>query len=362
MHRLAPAAVVASALVLGLVAIDATPRGTTQATQTAVGQPRFVNARVETRDAGGSLRKTFDAAVQAAASPAWIGYTVPAVPGDHHMCESDQHPARSYLEGRPRRHEVRNDRTTVEDNGDLAVLFRAEGGKTQKVRLFSLDCELEAGGLPVVWLTNVAPADSVALLRTMVSDATSEVRLEQPVMAIALHRDASAQKALEAFLAPEQPQSLRKRAAFWMGAARGDEGFDTLRRLISATTDEGFRRELVFPLSLSRRAETVDVLIRLAREDASAGVRRQAMFWLGQKAGRRTAAALADGVASDPDTQVKRQAVFALSRMPDGEGVPRLIEVARNNANAEVRRQAMFWLGQSDDPRALAFLEEVLRK
>ncbi len=211
-------------------------------------QAHFVNSRVETHPAGMSLARAFAAAVRQQASPAWIGYSVPATPGDHGMCEPDR-PRRAYLEGRPAR--TRPD-TTAGPSPDIVVLFRAEGGKVQKLRVVSLDCEIDAGGLPVVWLTGVTGAASVGLLRGFVtSDAPEGVdasgfKEESALMAIALHADPSARSALEAFVAPGQPVPIRKRAAFWLGAERG----------------------------------AVDTLIRLVREDDSLDVRKQAMFWL----------------------------------------------------------------------------------
>lgn len=357
--------VLAGGVFLGLVfAVAAVGAVRQEAGQAAAGQPQFVNARVETKAAAPDLARAFGHAVAAQASPGWIGWAVPAVPGEHHGCESER-PARAYLEGRPdRRVADERDQAAQQASSDIAVLFRVEAGRAQKVRVFGIECELEAGGLPVTWFTNVRGSESVALLEGLAAkEATASERFAQSALtALALHRDPSAQQALERFVGPTQPAALRKRAAFWLGAARGEAGFETLRRLVAAERDASFRRELVFPISLSRRAEAIDVLIRLAREDASPEVRKQAMFWLGNKAGERTASTLADATVNDPDTAVKRQAVFGLSRMPNGEGVPRLIEVARTNRNPEVRRQAMFWLGRSSDPRALAYLEEVLTK
>lgn len=345
-----------------LATTGAAPRGDIQAP--AAGQPPIVNAKVETRAVGSSLTQAVDGIVRAQATPTWFGYSVPTVPGDHHLCDSDR-PSRAYLERRPAGR-FTDDRELASSGGsrEMAILFRAAAGKIQKVRIFSTSCELDGGGLPVVWLTGVRPAESVALLRAMVTRETvaSDASEQSTLSALALHADPSAEQALEGFAASGQPTAVRKRAAFWLGAARGDEGFHALQRLLRTETDNAFRRELVFPISLGRNPESADILIQLARNDASADVRKQAMFWLGQKAGSRTAETLSEAASSDPDTDVKKRAVFALSRMPADEGVPRLIDVARNNRNPEVRRQAMFWLGQSNDPRALAYLEEVLKK
>jgi hypothetical protein len=350
-----------SLVIVAAAAIGAAPQGTGVASSA---QPRFVNAHVEARPSGPGFERAFAAAVAGQQAPAWMGYSVPAVPGDRHMCESDRYPSRAYLEGRPAADRDAGPlHAALEEPRDIAILFRVESGRVGKLRVYSVDCELDAGGLPVVWLTGVAPADSVALLRGMVGrpDGEGGVRQDSVLMAIALHRDEAAEQAIEAFAGPGQPSTTRKRAAFWLGAARGDRGFEALRRIIGDERDPGTRREFVFPVSLSHRADAVDLLIRLAREDDSAEVRKQAMFWLGQKAGQRAAAALASATEYDPDTDVKKRAVFGLSRMPNGEGVPRLIEVARANKNPEVRKQAVFWLAQSNDPRALAYLVELVK-
>lgn len=351
---------------LVLVAILAAVPGRTAA-QPLPAQPRFLNAKLETRVAGAEFGRVFSSIVAGAASPRWIGYSVPAVPGEHYMCDA-RYPSRAYLEGRPSWRE-RDDTPSADGEGsrEILVLFRADAGKVQKVRVFGTDCELEAGGLPVTWLTGVSGVDSVKTLRGLVGVDANATRGDPPLSqsaltAIALHADPSAVQALQSFAAAGQPVPIRKRAAFWLGAARGSEGFDILRRLVAGEEDAAFRRELVFPVSLARRPEAVDLLLHLAREDGSPEVRKQAMFWLGQRAGEKAARALGEAIENDPDTAAKKQAVFGLSRMPNGEGIPRLIEVARANRNPEVRRQAMFWLGRSNDPRALAFLEEVLRK
>src|SRR5437870_3562884 len=46
----------------------------------------------------------------------------------------------------------------------LVVLFRIEHKRVDRIRAFSEDCQLDAGGLPFTWLTNVQPGESVAWL------------------------------------------------------------------------------------------------------------------------------------------------------------------------------------------------------
>jgi HEAT repeat protein len=186
----------------------------------------------------------------------------------------------------------------LEGASQLFVLFRVENGAVNRVRTFSEDCPLDAGGLTLHWLTGVRPADSVTVLAGF-TDASSERRVADGALgALAMHAEPAA----------------------------------------------------------------LDRLAAAARQGATTHVRGQALFWLAQRAGEKAIGVISEAIASDPETDVKRRAVFALSQLPKDEGVPRLIEVARTNTNPAVRKQAMFWLGQSRDPRALRFFEEILFK
>src|SRR2546428_10270545 len=48
--------------------------------------PRVTNAKLETRTVSGSLAAEFRLLVERQAGPAWIGYAVPQIPGEHSMC------------------------------------------------------------------------------------------------------------------------------------------------------------------------------------------------------------------------------------------------------------------------------------
>jgi HEAT repeat protein len=259
-----------------------------------------------------------------------------------------------------------NGTVMLEGLREIAVLFRAENHQITKIRVASTECTLDAGGLQFVWLTNVKPAESVALLTTFVRNERTDFRDSddrhghQALSAIALHADDSAEAALESFTRPDSPDELRKQTAFWLGEARGKAGFLALQKMAKSDPSADVRAHITFALSVSREPGAVDEMIRMAHDDESTHVRGQALFWLAQKAGKKEAAAITNAIENDPDTEVKKKAVFALSQMPKDEGVPKLIEVAQNNRNPVVRKQAMFWLGQSNDPRALAFFEKVL--
>ena len=187
----------------------------------------------------------------------------------------------------------------LEGSERVVILFRIADRKVERIRMFSEDCELDAGGRAVHWLQDVRPAESIALLESLVApDAERKNRVTNTaISAIAVHAEPGATSVLE----------------------------------------------------------------RLARAHASSSIRGEAIFWLGQKAGKKAVGVISEAIEKDPETEVKKRAVFALSQLPKSEGVPLLIDVARKNQNPAVRKQAIFWLGQSRDPRALEFFTEILK-
>ena len=298
-------------------------------------KPDVVNARLESRAFSGDLASQIRAS-----STAWFGYAVKTARGDNNFnCET--HAASP---------------VRLEAPAAVAVLLRVANDKVEKVRIYSLQCQFDAGGLPFVWITDVRAGASLSFLEKQAS------AFDGAVMAIAQHDDPQADAVLERLARPPQGDKVREQAIFWLGASRGARGATVLRDLLASDPSDKLRDKAVFALSVSKQPEALGFLIQTARNHASAHVRGQAIFWLAQKAGKQASSAITDAIANDPETSVKKRAVFALSQLPKDEGVPKLIEIAKNQKNPEVRRQAMFWLGQSGDPRALAFIEQVLAR
>jgi HEAT repeat protein len=340
--------------------------------------PRIENAKVENRTVTGTLAETFRGIVGQAEmeKPAWVGYGVPEIAGERSVCcgnytDGDEmscgtcrlEKEGSGLGGTTRSNS--NGTMKLEGARELFVLFRLEGKQVVRIRTASADCTLDAGGLPFVWLTGVKPSESVALLEGYVRGANFEEHGDHKIghgalTAIALQADAAADRAFESFVDPQQPEGLRRQAAFWLGAARGKSGYGLLQKMAKSDPSSHVRAHVAFALSVSHEPEALTEMIRMAREDESSHVRGQALFWLAQKAGQKAVSTITGAIENDPDTDVKKKAVFALSQLPKDEGVPKLIEVAKTNRNREVRKQAMFWLGQSNDPRALEFFQQIL--
>ena len=351
----------------------------------AAQQPRIENGAVTAQPAGSPFAQSFRSLVSSQPDVAWIGYAVPVSDGGRVMCCFDS--GTTFVNGRVSNASgccgacrlenssgtsmsSRTESTTpagvvkLEGADTMVVLYRIADRKIERVRVFSEDCRLDAGGRPVRWLENVRPADSIALLEslTTVEPDVKERIADGAITAIALHADPAADASLERLVAPGQPEAIRKKVTFWLGNSRGRRGFDVLRRVMRDDPSIEVRKRAIFGLSQSSVPETFDALVSIARSDNEPRLRSEALFWLAQKAGQKVSATIAERIDEDPDTEVKKKAVFALSQLPKDEGVPLLIKVARTNPNLEVRKQAMFWLGQSKDPRAVEFFADVLRK
>lgn len=342
--------------------------------QAGTEMPRIESARAETRAITGTLEATFQSILAQAEKPEWVGYSVDEISGERNVCCGNWNDGEGCGTCRLERDHDSTGGTIhvagsikLEGARRLVVLVRLEAKRVTRVRVASEDCTLDAGGLPFLWLTGVKPSESVALLTTYVQGGEFDRHEHHNIgsgalTAIALHADASADRAMESFVLPEQREELRKQAAFWLGAARGNEGLRTLERMAKNDPSSDVRTHVTFALSVSHEPGAVEEMIRMAHDDSSSHVRGQALFWLAQKAGQKAVSTITGAIENDPDTDVKKKAVFALSQLPKDEGVPKLIEVAQTNRNPEVRKQAMFWLGQSNDPRALKFFEQVLTK
>jgi len=320
--------------------------------------PVIVNTTLTTRAVAGSLDREMAAAVGATSEATWFAWSVPSAETDRGPCcwsGNDGGYARCGCQLEDRRATRTDDATgtgsapgtgsaaanatapaggvtgqsagvtrpapvPLEGGRRLVVLARVENRAVQKFAAYSADCDLDAGGRPVVWLDGVTPADSVAYLARQSGSDSKPGQGSTPAPA------------------PGVTEARRD--------GRANRNADVL----------------LMALSMHADPSGIPALIRLAKDAPMAQVRAQSIFWLAQRAGAKAASTITGAIENDPDTEVKVRAVFALSQLPNDEGVPLLIGLARTNRNPQVRRQAMFWLGQSKDPRALAFFEEVLLK
>jgi hypothetical protein len=290
----------------------------------AAQQPRILNGRIATQPAGTGLQATIRTLVSSQSEPAWIGYSVPVADRNRVQCCWTGSNGTTYMSGsmqwsdapccgscriepadgtpasRPAAASaVQQGPVKLEGPERMVVMLRIVDRQIERVRTFSEDCELDAGGRQVHWIADVRPADSIAFLESLVgTDGERKGRISNAALgAVSMHGDPAAQASIE----------------------------------------------------------------RFARSHAIPAVRGEAIFWLAQMAGLKVASAITSAIDNDPDTEVKKRAVFALSQLPKDQGVPLLIDVARKNPNPAVKKQAIFWLGQSKDPRAVDFFADILK-
>jgi len=317
----------------------------------AAAQPKkLVNAQVDTRSASGGLDGVFRSLLTAQPQPAWIGYTVPASRGRQFGCDSYSRDGDFTVAGGT---------VYLEPPAEVLVLFRVDANQMSRIRTLAPGCDIDAGGAPVHWLTDVRPAESVAFLSGLVGTPNRSV--DSVMNAIGMHADAAADTALERFVAMDQPEQVREKAVYWLGVTRSRRGFEGLKKVLATDPSDRVRERAVQSLVVSKEPGAVDLVIETARKDRSAKVRGQALSWLARQAGSKAIAPIQQAIENDPEREVRRRAVSALQQMPNGEGVPLLIQVAKSSKDPDVRKQAMSSLGQSRDQRAVAFFEDVLK-
>jgi HEAT repeat protein len=232
-------------------------------------QPKLlINAQVDTRSAAAGLNAVFRALVTTQAQPAWIGYTVPSVRTFNLGCD--------YVRDSISSHGVIH----LEPPDHAVILFRTESNSVTRIRAISPDCEIDAGGAPVHWLTDVAPSQSVEMLASYVQDFSRGG--DGSVFAIAVHADPAAGRALERLIAPDQPQQIRLRSVSFLGSVRGPEGLRTLQQLIANDPDTQVRQRAVSALVSVPAGAGIPVLIQLAKTTQDSEIRKQAMNSLQQ--------------------------------------------------------------------------------
>ncbi len=318
----------------------------------ASAQPKLlVNANLDTKSASAGLEGAYRPLLTAQPQPAWIGWAVPAVRTNNGNlgCE--------YVfrdgQGGPGQGVVH-----LEQPDHAIILIRIDQGAVSRLRYVSPDCEIDAGGAPFHWLTDVQPAQSVALLTTLVSER--EPGSSSAMGAIAIHADASADQALDRFVGTQQPLSIRQRAVSLLATERGHHGFDVVKGLIANDTDERVKERAVQALGSSKDPGALDLLLETARRNTDPKLRAQAVGTLARRPEPKILDTLRAAI-DDPDVTVQRRALSTLNSLPDGEGIPLLIQVIKTTKDPQVRKQVMSTLQNSRDPRALVYFEEVLK-
>lgn len=122
-------------------------------------QAPITNAKVDMRSAAQGVDRVVQA-VAATKTPAWIGYRLAAAPGARRTCGGY------------------GSKVLLEPPSEFYVLARMDGGEIVRLRSFTPECDIDAGGLPLVWLTDLKPADGVAWL-VQIARTASDVNIKK---------------------------------------------------------------------------------------------------------------------------------------------------------------------------------------
>jgi HEAT repeat protein len=298
------------------------------------------------------------------ASDGWVAYHVPMVDGVDEPCcysvrEGDATRKGCDLDRRSWSFSTDDDDPMAALNGTVAIYFRVEHGRVERVRAVGASCPVRTEGT-VRWIDPVDPAHSVAMLSSLL-DRNAAGAEDGGLLALAYHADASATRALTARAEPSHPLKERGQALFWLGRTRGAEGADVVEHYATTDADPKLREKAIFALSQSKAADVYEHILMIARTDPDEHVRGQAFFWLAHMDDARAKDDITASLKTESSDRVREQAVFALSQLRNGAADEALIAVLRGDYPRAVKKPALFWLGQSGSPRAMAYFDEVLK-
>jgi len=214
--------------------------------------PKILSGQVEAKPFTGDL------AAQLKSGPAvWFGYEIKTERKSEHLCEGrDQNPVQ------------------LEGSDKAAVLIRVENNQIEKIKLYSMACTLDTGGLPFVWLTGVSEQASLSYLKAMTSDGA--------IFVISQHFGKEATDILIDTAKNSKSSHAREQALFWLAQRAGAKSVATIVDAIKNDPDTGVKKKAVFALSQLPPDEGVPKLIEVAQTQRNPEVRKQAFFWLGQ--------------------------------------------------------------------------------
>jgi HEAT repeat protein/PBS lyase HEAT-like repeat-containing protein len=309
----------------------------------------------------GSLAETLKEVGSRESGAVWFAWEVAAMPSLGNACCFDDK-----FRGCVCRLEGKNQNWGTRGDGDPGtgrerVLVRWAKGQVERARGLSTSCELDTAGLPLVHLTAVAPAESVAVLEGLVRrPAQRRHEASEPLAALAYHAGPAAADALHRLAAADRPSDDREQALFWIGQARGEEGARFLAGVAHNDPSPDIREKAVFSLSQNDGPSAIPAIVDVAKNDRDPDVRGGALFWLAQSGAEQAPRVLLARLDEDPSPEVRKKAIFAITQLDGGQDVLLLMRIARERRDPEIRREALFWLGQSTDPRAIDFFAEVL--
>jgi hypothetical protein len=204
----------------------------------AAQQPPISNANVVPASAAGGLeaavRKALVGPYAKDGGPVWIGYAVPRVKGDGQSCCWNDDWRGCGLEGnRYSGPTAPAGPVLLEGPSHMTILLRAEAGKVGKIRAFTIDCPLDAGGLTVHWLTNVDPAQNLTMLTSLARQNENEKIRESALGALSQSAEPQAIPTVIQFAKEDKSPQVRKQAMRILGRSKDPRAFQFISELLT---------------------------------------------------------------------------------------------------------------------------------
>jgi len=303
---------------------------------------------------------------QAAQTPeaGWIAFSMPVLEGSQSPCcwkgqWNNFSEVGCSLEKQHQSYGTRSDSPLTEK---VIAYARISEGGVRSLRVVGEHCPVEGDGAKVTWIGDTDDTASLNWLEAVARSDPHDSVGGSALYAMAMHRSHEASERLYQ-LAIEPGDALAEEAIFWLGDARGNDGFDALERLLAELPSGDTRRAINFALAQNGTQAAIDLLSGISRNDSDPEQRGNAMFWLAEEFPEQAPDMLMAVLANEQDEEVLEQAVFAISQLPDDIGSQMLLDLARDGQQSrEVRRQALFWLANSDDENTVAALSELLAR
>jgi hypothetical protein len=126
----------------------------------------------------------------------------------------------------------------LEPPAEFIVLARVEAGRIVQLRTLTPECEVDAGGMPLTWLTDVKGSESVAWLArfaTTATDARDDMnRFVRPALrAIGMHADEGASKLAE-IVRGAPTREVRKQAMSRLAESKDPRAVRLLEEFVTA--------------------------------------------------------------------------------------------------------------------------------
>lgn len=185
----------------------------------AFAQPKIENAKLQTRAVNGSLDVAFRTIVSSQSDPAWIGYSVPQVPGERSMCGT----------------------VSLEGAREFVILYRVAAGQVEKIRTYATDCTFDGGDLPMYWLTGVDGSQSALLLTSFIPPMAANYEKKglpwqlanSALSAIARHQD-GAPALIDLAHRPQISPQIRQEAVRWLGRSKDPRAIKFFEQILTA--------------------------------------------------------------------------------------------------------------------------------